>query len=69
MRPATGGWYSGLKPANLRDANGKRVTSTDMESNHIPAKASYAHLDEPGFRTGGVSRGSSGPGRTRRWSP
>lgn len=56
-----GGWYSGLKPANLKDANGNRVTTTDMEINHIPAKASYAHLDEPGFRTN-ASGGGAGMG-------
>ncbi|WP_313896659.1 RHS repeat-associated core domain-containing protein [Streptomyces sp. GC420] len=47
----SGGWYSGLMPANLKNDDGTRRTETDMEVNHIPAKASYAHLDEPGFRT------------------
>ncbi|QLJ02876.1 RHS repeat protein [Streptomyces sp. NEAU-sy36] len=46
-----GGWYSGLKPANLLDKNKKRINPADQEINHIPAKASYAHLDMPGFRT------------------
>ncbi|MFD6985205.1 hypothetical protein ACFWAX_31585, partial [Streptomyces sp. NPDC059956] len=35
----------------------------DMEINHIPAKASYSHLDEPGFKTnkrgGGAGMGPS----------
>ncbi|WP_443050712.1 RHS repeat-associated core domain-containing protein [Streptomyces sp. H27-D2] len=46
-----GGWYSGMKPSNLLDENKKRRTTTDMDINHIPAKASYAHLGEPGFKT------------------
>nr|WP_284347737.1 RHS repeat-associated core domain-containing protein [Streptomyces atroolivaceus] len=46
-----GGWWSGMKPANLKKLDGSRLTNIDMEINHIPAKNSYAHLDEPGFRT------------------
>lgn len=46
-----GGWYSGLKPANLLDENKDRINPVDQEINHIPAKASYSHLDMPGFRT------------------
>ncbi|MGW6848562.1 RHS repeat-associated core domain-containing protein [Streptomyces virginiae] len=46
-----GGWYSGLSPANLKNADGTRRTDTNMEVNHIPAKNAYAHLDEPGFKT------------------
>jgi RHS repeat-associated protein len=46
-----GGWYSGMKPANLLDDNKKRINPVDQEINHIPAKASYSHLDLPGFRT------------------
>ncbi|MEJ8636444.1 DUF6531 domain-containing protein [Streptomyces sp. MS2.AVA.5] len=47
----SGGWYSGMTPANLKDDDGNRRTDVDMEINHIPAKNAYAHLDEPGFRT------------------
>ncbi|MFF7755059.1 DUF6531 domain-containing protein [Streptomyces sp. NPDC007971] len=47
----SGGWYSGLKPANLLDDDKQRINPVDQEINHIPAKASYAHLDMPGFRT------------------
>ncbi|MEU1087685.1 DUF6531 domain-containing protein [Streptomyces sp. NPDC005576] len=58
-----GGWYSGMKPANLLDEDGKRVNSVDQEINHIPAKASYSHLDAAGFRTskngGGAGMGPS----------
>ncbi|MFJ9207637.1 RHS repeat-associated core domain-containing protein [Streptomyces sp. NPDC102264] len=58
-----GGWYSGMKPANLKNDDGTRRTSTEMEINHIPAKNSYAHLDEPGFKTdsngGGAGMGPS----------
>ncbi|GGQ01984.1 RHS repeat-associated core domain-containing protein [Streptomyces roseolilacinus] len=58
-----GGWYSGLTPANLKNDDGTRRTDVDMEINHIPAKNSYAHLDEPGFRTnssgGGAGMGPS----------
>ncbi|MEU0255567.1 DUF6531 domain-containing protein [Streptomyces sp. NPDC006184] len=46
-----GGWYSGLQPANLLDDDKNRVNPVDQEINHIPAKASYSHLDMPGFRT------------------
>ncbi|WP_406384088.1 DUF6531 domain-containing protein [Streptomyces sp. NBC_00117] len=46
-----GGWYSGMKPANLLDKNKQRINPVDQEINHIPAKASYAHLDIAGFRT------------------
>ncbi|MGV9427244.1 DUF6531 domain-containing protein [Streptomyces sp. NPDC003656] len=46
-----GGWYSGLKPANLLNDKRERVNPVDQEINHIPAKASYSHLDMPGFRT------------------
>ncbi|WP_327190863.1 DUF6531 domain-containing protein [Streptomyces xinghaiensis] len=45
-----GGWYSGLLPANLKNDDGSRRTNVDMEVNHIPAKASYSHLNEPGFK-------------------
>ncbi|MFD6891846.1 RHS repeat-associated core domain-containing protein [Streptomyces sp. NPDC059957] len=58
-----GGWYSGMQPANLKKPDGSRVTDVDMEINHIPAKASYSHLDEPGFKTnkrgGGAGMGPS----------
>lgn len=54
-----GGWYSGMKPANLKNDDGTRRTETNMEINHIPAKASYAHLDEPGFRVIKNEKGNS----------
>nr|WSZ94651.1 hypothetical protein OH820_02405 [Streptomyces sp. NBC_00857] len=57
-----GGWYSGLQPANLKNQDRSRRTDVNMEINHIPAKATYAHLDEPGFRTtkdGGAGVGES----------
>jgi RHS repeat-associated protein len=44
-----GGWYGGMTPANLKDENDKPKYPVKMEINHIPAKASYAHLDEEGF--------------------
>ncbi|MER5310765.1 DUF6531 domain-containing protein, partial [Streptomyces sp. NPDC002773] len=44
-----GGWYGGMTPANLKDENGDPKYPVKMEINHIPAKASYAHLDEEGF--------------------
>ncbi|MFJ6635905.1 hypothetical protein ACIQMR_31585 [Streptomyces sp. NPDC091376] len=37
-------------PANLKNDDGSRRTNVDMEVNHIPAKASYSHLNEPGFK-------------------
>ncbi|GAQ57514.1 DUF6531 domain-containing protein [Streptomyces acidiscabies] len=46
-----GGWYSGLKPANLLNDKKERRNPVDQEINHIPAKASYSHLDVAGFRT------------------
>ncbi|GEK04039.1 RHS repeat-associated core domain-containing protein [Streptomyces sp. ATE26] len=46
-----GGWYSGMKPANLLNEKKERINPVDQEINHIPAKASYSHLDMPGFRT------------------
>ncbi|WP_405603670.1 DUF6531 domain-containing protein [Streptomyces sp. NBC_01410] len=59
----SGGWYSGMQPANLKNPDGSRRTDVEMEINHIPAKNSYAHLDEPGFRTnssgGGAGMGPS----------
>ncbi|MFS4097628.1 RHS repeat-associated core domain-containing protein [Streptomyces sp. AF1A] len=55
-----GGWYSGLKPANLLNDRGERVNPVDQEINHSPAKASYAHLDVPGFRT--TKNGGAGMG-------
>ncbi|MEV5441022.1 hypothetical protein AB0N23_00440 [Streptomyces sp. NPDC052644] len=33
-----GGWYSGLTPANLKNADGSRRTGIDLEINRIPAK-------------------------------
>ncbi|MFF5922723.1 DUF6531 domain-containing protein [Streptomyces flavochromogenes] len=44
-----GGWYGGMTPANLKDEDGEPKYPVKMEINHIPAKASYAHLDEEGF--------------------
>ncbi|MFJ8076538.1 hypothetical protein ACIQ7Q_21960 [Streptomyces sp. NPDC096176] len=44
-----GGWYGGMTPANLKDENDKPKYPVKMEINHIPAKVSYAHLDEEGF--------------------
>ncbi|WP_225805340.1 DUF6531 domain-containing protein, partial [Streptomyces sp. NK15101] len=44
-----GGWYGGMTPANLKDENDEPKYPVKMEINHIPAKASYAHLDEEGF--------------------
>jgi RHS repeat-associated protein len=44
-----GGWWGGMLPANLKDDNGQPKYPVKMEINHIPAKASYAHLDEEGF--------------------
>ncbi|MFE7597461.1 DUF6531 domain-containing protein [Streptomyces sp. NPDC057494] len=55
-----GGWYSGLQPANLKNDDGTRRTDVDMEINHIPAKDSYSHLDQAGFRktkSGGAGMG------------
>lgn len=46
-----GGWYSGMKPANLLDKKKQRTNPVEQEINHIPAKASCAHLDITGFRT------------------
>ncbi|MFF2779167.1 RHS repeat-associated core domain-containing protein [Streptomyces sp. NPDC058052] len=41
------GWYGGLLPANER-ANGSRFP-TAMEVNHIPPKAAWKQVIEPGF--------------------
>ncbi|MFF8955246.1 RHS repeat-associated core domain-containing protein [Streptomyces sp. NPDC014894] len=42
-----GGWYGGLLPANER-ADGTRFPSA-MEVNHIPPKAAWKQVIEPGF--------------------
>ncbi|MFB8177634.1 hypothetical protein ACFC8N_16515 [Streptomyces sp. NPDC055966] len=50
-----------MKPANLLDDDKKRINPVDQEINHIPAKASYAHLDMPGFRTSKSGGAGMGP--------
>lgn len=42
-----GGWYGGLLPANEK-ADGTRF-ATSMEVNHIPPKAAWKQVIEPGF--------------------
>ncbi|WSB37943.1 RHS domain-containing protein [Streptomyces scopuliridis] len=42
-----GGWYGGLLPANEKE-DGTRF-STSMEVNHIPPKAAWKQVIEPGF--------------------
>ncbi|MEU0274243.1 DUF6531 domain-containing protein, partial [Streptomyces sp. NPDC006307] len=48
-----GGWYGGLLPANLKDKKGKRITTIDMEVNHIPSKAAWKDITDPGFYRAG----------------
>lgn len=43
-----GGWYGGLLPANQK-VNGQRVSTVDMEVNHIPPKSAWKDVIEPGF--------------------
>ncbi|NKY13332.1 RHS repeat protein [Streptomyces somaliensis DSM 40738] len=42
------GWYGGLLPANQK-VNGRRVSTVDMEVNHIPPKSAWKDVIEPGF--------------------
>ena len=48
-----GGWYYGLQPSNLVDSNGNRLSSIDMERNHIPPKAAWKDITDPGFYRAG----------------
>ncbi|MFF1732780.1 DUF6531 domain-containing protein [Streptomyces sp. NPDC058247] len=48
-----GGWYGGQLPANLKDKNGNRVSTIDMEVNHIPPKTAWKNITDPGFYRAG----------------
>ncbi|MGW2748225.1 hypothetical protein ACWC5O_39600 [Streptomyces sp. NPDC001450] len=56
--------------ANILDDDQDRINPVDQEINHIPAKASYAHLDMPGFRTNKNGGGAGmGPANCRARAP
>ncbi|WP_327678448.1 DUF6531 domain-containing protein [Streptomyces sp. NBC_00467] len=49
-----GGWYGGLMPANLKDkTTGKPLYGVRMEVNHIPPKAAWKDVTNPGFYRAG----------------
>ncbi|MFE4757314.1 DUF6531 domain-containing protein [Streptomyces mirabilis] len=49
-----GGWYGGLLPANLKDKVTKKpVYPVPMEVNHIPPKAAWKDITDPGFYRAG----------------
>jgi RHS repeat-associated protein len=51
---ANGGWYGGLLPANLKDKVTKKpVYPVPMEVNHIPPKAAWRDVTDPGFYRAG----------------
>ena len=48
------GWYGGLMPANLKDkTTGKPLYGVRMEVNHIPPKAAWKDVTNPGFYRAG----------------
>ncbi|MFJ4921814.1 RHS repeat-associated core domain-containing protein [Streptomyces sp. NPDC088725] len=47
-----GGWYGGLLPANLDD-QGNPLPKDSREVNHIPPKAAWKNISDPGFYRAG----------------